>query len=496
MPVLTHPVPDISPADAGEILATHWKLQGTVRPLPGERERNFHVYTADDREFVLKVTSPLEDAAALDLQAAALAHVAAEMPSVPVPRPVPAADGSRIAHHVIGGEGHAARLLTWLQGRPLAEVSPQEPALLRAIGESLGSLARALSSFEHPAARRALKWDLGAPGWIAGYIDRVADATRRAQITRILEDFNGVVGPVLRATRSSVVHNDANDHNLLVALDSDGAMAPSGIIDFGDLLLSHPACDLAIAIAYAMMGKPDPLTAAAHVVAGYHASYPLTEGEIALLFPLARTRLAVSLVNSALQSDTSPDNTYLQISADGAGRLLDQLDGTHERLAEYRFRHACGLGPCPASVPVADWLTKNTGQFAPLLAAKLNADNTHVHDFSVTSGTIGSIDDWRDQRRFSLVVDAELAAAGNRVGIGRYDEVRAIYTTDLFRVEGNDGPEWRTVHLGIDVGAASGTPIHVPLAGKVHSLHDNDAPGDYGPTIVLEHAATGSRPAF
>jgi len=496
MPVLTHPVPDISTADAGEILATHWRIQGTVRPLPGERERNFHVYTAEGREFVLKVASPLEDPAALDLQASAMAHVAARAPSVPIPRLAPAADGGRVVHHVVGGESHAARLLTWLPGRPLAEVSPHRPALLRAIGESLGSLARALSSFEHPASRRALKWDLAASGWIADHVHRVSGDARRAQIGRILEDFTSAVSPALGATRSSVVHNDANDWNLLVAVDADGAMAPSGIIDFGDLLLSHPACDLAIAIAYAMTGKPDPLTAAAHVVAGYHASFPLTEGEIALLFPLARTRLAVSLVNAALQADVSPDNPYLQISADAAGRLLDQLDEIHQRLAEYRFRNACGFVPCPASVPIAGWLTMNARRFAPLFDAPLSADKTLIHDFSVTSGTIGSVDDWRDQRRFSRVVDAELAAANVRVGIGRYDEVRAIYTTDLFRVEGNDGPEWRTVHLGIDVGASPGTAIHVPFEGKVHSFRDNNAPGDYGPTVVLEHDATDGRPAF
>ena len=496
MPALTHPVPDVSPADADEILATHWRMQGTVRPLAGERDRNFHVYTTDGREFVLKVASPLDDAAALELQAAALAHVAARMPSLPVPRLVPAVDGSRVVQHGIGGEDHPARLLTWLPGTPLADVAPHTPALLRAIGESLGSLARTLSAFEHPAARRALKWDLAAPGWIADYVHRVPDETRRATITRILEDFTRVVSPALRATRSSVVHNDANDHNLLVAVDEDGAMAPSGIIDFGDLLLSHPACDLAIAIAYVMMGKPDPLTAATHLVAGYHAAFPLTEGEIALLYPLARTRLAVSLVNSALQANAAPDNEYLQVSADGAGRLLDQLDGTHERLAEYRFRHACDLPPCQASVPVANWLSKNASRFAPLLGASLDPDDTFVHDFSVTSVTIGSIEDWRDQRRFSRVVDEEVAAAKARVGIGRYDEVRAIYTTDLFRVEGNEGPEWRTVHLGIDVGAAPGTAIHAPLEGKVHSLRDNDAPGDYGPTVVLEHATTDTRPVF
>jgi 4-aminobutyrate aminotransferase-like enzyme len=86
--------------------------------------------------------------------------------------------------------------------------------------------------------------------------------------------------------------------------------------------------------------------------------------------------------------------------------------------------------------------------------------------------------------------------SGALFGVGRYDEVRAIYTTDLFRVEGNDGPEWRTVHLGIDVDAPAGTAIHAPLDGFVHSARDNDAPGDYGPTIVLEHPGDGERPTF
>jgi 4-aminobutyrate aminotransferase-like enzyme/Ser/Thr protein kinase RdoA (MazF antagonist) len=496
MPAVTHPLPDVSDADVTDILATHWRLQGAARPLPGERDRNFHVYTSDAREFVLKIASPLEDASAIELQMAALGHLASHAPSVPVPRVVPAVDGRPVVPHSVGGEALSARLLTWLPGRPLAGVSPHAPALLRAIGQSLGSLARALSAFQHPAARRSLKWDLAAPDWIADHVQHVADPGQRARVDRILGEFTQHVRPALGDTRRAVVHNDANDYNILIAPGSDGALAPSGIIDFGDLLESHPACDLAIAITYAMLAKPDPVSAAAHVVAGYHEAHPLTEQEIALLFPLARTRLAVSLVNSALQATASPDNTYLQVSAAGAAGLLEKLDGTHSRLAEYRFRNACGLAPCPASVAVATWLADHRKEFAPVFGAPLQPGAVHVHDFSVTSDTIGSIDDWRDQRRFSQRVDEELVASRARVGIGRYDEVRAIYTTDLFRVEGNDGPEWRTVHLGIDVGAAPGTPIHAPLAGTVHSLRDNDAPGDYGPTVVLEHAATDDRPVF
>src|SRR6187399_1470251 len=244
MPVLTHPLPDVTAANASEILATHWGIHGTLRPLPGERERNFHVYTADGREFVLKVASPLEDAGAIDLQVAALAHIADKLPSAPVPRLVASSEGSRVVHQVIGGELHAARLLTWLPGQPMAEVSPHSPALLRAVGGSLGAVTGGLASFEHPAARRGLKWDLAASDWIADHVHRVTDGSRRAEVEKILARFTRDVRPALAATRSSVIHNDANDYNLLVTPDSDGTLAPSGLIDFGDLLQSHPACDL------------------------------------------------------------------------------------------------------------------------------------------------------------------------------------------------------------------------------------------------------------
>jgi 4-aminobutyrate aminotransferase-like enzyme len=302
--------------------------------------------------------------------------------------------------------------------------------------------------------------------------------------------------PALRLTRSGVVHNDANDYNVLVSFPPDGAPAVSGLIDFGDLIHTHVVCDAAIAVAYAMMGKPDPVTAACSLIAGYHESFPLTEQELALVMPLARMRLVVSVVNAALQSRQEPDNEYLQVSAQGAWDLLGQLESVAPALAECRLREACGLAPSPAGAAVAAWLSRRRGSFAQLLDRPFDDSLVLVHDFSVGSQRIGTFDTWRDQRRFSRLVEEELAAERRAFGIGRYDEVRAIYTTDLFRVPGNDGPEWRTVHLGIDGGAAPGTAVHAPIAAVVHGLRDNHAPGDYGPTVILEHPQQDGRPVF
>ncbi|MCX6708891.1 MAG: peptidoglycan DD-metalloendopeptidase family protein [Candidatus Woesearchaeota archaeon] len=67
-----------------------------------------------------------------------------------------------------------------------------------------------------------------------------------------------------------------------------------------------------------------------------------------------------------------------------------------------------------------------------------------------------------------------------RVGIGRYNENRTIYArSPLFA--------GRTVHLGIDIFAPTGTPVYAPLDGKIHSFQNNAHFGDYGPTIILQH---------
>jgi peptidoglycan LD-endopeptidase LytH len=74
---------------------------------------------------------------------------------------------------------------------------------------------------------------------------------------------------------------------------------------------------------------------------------------------------------------------------------------------------------------------------------------------------------------------------GQPVRAGGYGEDRSLYTQALFAP---DGEEPRTVHLGIDIFAPAGADVMTPLAGRVHSSRVNEAPGDYGPTIILEHA--------
>ena len=85
--------------------------------------------------------------------------------------------------------------------------------------------------------------------------------------------------PCCQDLRQSAIHNDANDYNVLVSGDQSRLTGfprdkhPTwlfGLVDFGDMVHSFTVGDLAVAIAYAILDKPDPLAAAAQVAAGYH----------------------------------------------------------------------------------------------------------------------------------------------------------------------------------------------------------------------------------
>ncbi|MEO0787525.1 MAG: peptidoglycan DD-metalloendopeptidase family protein [Bacteroidota bacterium] len=73
-------------------------------------------------------------------------------------------------------------------------------------------------------------------------------------------------------------------------------------------------------------------------------------------------------------------------------------------------------------------------------------------------------------------------------GYGGYLEKRTVYSAANYESVVNGQIRRRNLHLGFDMWTfEAGTIVYAPLAGRVHSLQDNDLPRDYGPTIILEH---------
>src|SRR4051812_17203658 len=103
-------------------------LDAEPRPLPGELDRN---YALDGH--VLKLHAAGTDAAWLDLQDAAMAHVAGRTGEVATPRLRPARDG---AARVVTGDG-VARVLTWVPGTPWATLPAHDAEALASLGRAV-----------------------------------------------------------------------------------------------------------------------------------------------------------------------------------------------------------------------------------------------------------------------------------------------------------------------------------------------------------------------
>ncbi len=470
-------------------------LDARARALPGEYDDNFHL-CSNGRDFVLKVMHPARERGLVEMQCAALAHLARRAPALALPRVEPTRDGQPTAiANDAGGAERIVWMLTYVAGRVLADARPHGEQLLLSLGRLLGQLDRGLADFDHPAAHRELKWDMARAAWIRDHVHEIGDPSRRALVERFLGLYQAQVVPALPLLRHGIIHGDANDHNLVVG-DPRQEPREVSLIDFGDMHHGLLVAEPAVAAAYAILGEKDPIRAAANLVAGYHAALPLQENEIALLHALVGMRLAVSVTNSAQRKRLVPDDPYVTISEAPAWEALERLAKVPERLAHYGFREACGLPPLPHGPKIAAWLEGNGRSAAPVLGHDLRTTECLVFDLSVSSLLLGADPAAAEAEALTRTLFGEMEKAGVAVGVGRYDEARALYSSELFGGPLDPREERRTVHLGIDLFAAPGSPIHAPLDGVVHAIANNQAPLDYGPLVILRHAAGDGRELF
>src|SRR5260221_10589686 len=123
-------------------------------------------------------------------------------------------------------------------------------------------------------------------------LNHIGDRSRRRFVDLFFSLYEAEVVPALSRLRRSVIYGDANDHNVLVGAPWPQPRKVAGVIDFGDMHYGLTVSELAIASAYGILGKKDPLQAASAVATGYHKAFPLEEAELAVLFPLIAMRLA------------------------------------------------------------------------------------------------------------------------------------------------------------------------------------------------------------
>jgi 4-aminobutyrate aminotransferase-like enzyme/Ser/Thr protein kinase RdoA (MazF antagonist) len=333
---------------AERIVSEIYAIEGSATSLPSERDQNFLIKTqkpdreggCNNEQFVLKIANSEELLEFLELQNQMIGFLGACRIDLEFPRIVPAKTGESVARITDeDGREHFVRLLTWIEGECFAEVQSHRRQLLASLGRALAQMDAALVKFSHPAAHRDFYWDLRNAARAQELIGFLPDH-RRPLVERFFAEWERIGWSRLRF---SVIHNDANDYNILVRGAEPSDCRVTAILDYGDVVHSATVCNLAVALAYVMLGKPNPISAAAQVVAAYHETYPLTESEIEVLYTLAVTRLCCSVCYAAKQTRDVPDNEYLNISNAPAWALLEKLSSVPVEWPTRMFRYACGV---------------------------------------------------------------------------------------------------------------------------------------------------------
>jgi 4-aminobutyrate aminotransferase-like enzyme/Ser/Thr protein kinase RdoA (MazF antagonist) len=478
--------PAFTSTQIDQILADHYGLTGAQTTLESERDQNIAVDTGDAK-FVLKIANVAEDLEFLELQSNAMAHLAKS--GYPfAPAQIENKSGQNIFTVELNGQRHAIRLISFISGPLLSAQIPSTQALTN-LGSAIGQLSASLQGFSHPAANRPnFEWNLDNVLALKSMCADIENHENAQRVDALFERYETLIQPKLINLRNAVLYQDANDNNIIV--DPNDASQIKGVFDFGDMCFGRQINELAVCMAYALLGQEDIYTAAHALVRGYTSAFALTEPELEVLFDLARMRLVSSVCMSSHQAKKYPDNEYLKISQQPAFELLKRLESVDVGFMTALFRDAAGFEAVKGGKEVTAFLKANRKHLSPMFLPDFRYQRRFVipadgSDPRVPDLSAEEFDGWFNAKRAQL---------NTRYGIGRYGEDRTVYQTAAFASPAS--PERRTMHMGLDVFVDANEPLYAPIAGTVYTIHDNAIHLDYGPTLILQHKTDDGTPFY
>lgn len=254
------------------------------------------------------------------------------------PQPILFIDGSYIKSLEIDGENRICRMLSFIDGDFFGNIKHTKE-LFGSFGKFLAEMDADLQKHANTTIKaRQWGWDSQYFYLNKKYIEDIPKAKDRSIVRYFFNQYEAIINPILPYLRKQIIHNDANEWNVLTKRGK-----VTGIIDFGDLAHSFLINELAVAISYACYDKENPVEWASVILKAYHKVLPLEEIELKILYYLIAVRLSISVCNSAHSKIINPDNTYASSSEKHAWKMLYLWLKTSPITAENTFRAAAGF---------------------------------------------------------------------------------------------------------------------------------------------------------
>jgi Ser/Thr protein kinase RdoA (MazF antagonist) len=164
-------------------LAEHYGIEGVLRRLPGEN-LNYLVETGTGQRYVAKIVDDDMPPEVVEMEFKAIEHAE----SVGFPLQLPRILKNRQGNIETGiklplSSLKRLRLLSFINGTLLADISDISDELLKNVGISLARYNLAMQGFEHPAAQRNHRWNLARAGQHRDKISLLEDAVKQELLT-------------------------------------------------------------------------------------------------------------------------------------------------------------------------------------------------------------------------------------------------------------------------------------------------------------------------
>ncbi|BEI80860.1 hypothetical protein CcaverHIS002_0200200 [Cutaneotrichosporon cavernicola] len=432
--------PFVTAEDALAVARTSYSLDGSVKELGSNQDRNF-LLTTSGPQYLLKFDNDAFSTSELEAQNDALLHLSAA--GISGPTPIRDNTGAWISSATVNGRIVRVRLLSFVQGESLVSDGHFFPSIISRLGGLAGRVAASLSLAPVPLLERDLQWDMrNAMTVIEAYAPSIADEPRRTAVLAKARE----AWPLVTAHNLPVqmIHGDITDDNVVGLRDTLGRVRPETVIDWGDLSAGWRVAELAVTLSCIMHHNRGHPLDAMPAVAAFDKEVKLTDAELAALWPLVVLRGAVVVASGAHQLALEPDNTYVAERVAHEWHIFDTSAQLDFKIAHAAVRAVTRRPDEPAPKPKSQLLDTDV----EIEYVRLDSTSPHLH------------------RGVFLAQDAEERVIAEVVRSGKvpafaYSEPRLTRTT----TPGFDAPE--TTPLFFAARVPPGTQLRAPFSGQL-----------------------------
>tara|TARA_Y100001970_G_C14247341_1_gene869247 strand:- start:3977 stop:4993 length:1017 start_codon:yes stop_codon:yes gene_type:complete len=316
--------PSFSIKEAMDVIQHHFNFQTyyNLDELYSDRDQNFF-FKDTSKKYILKIFNHAEDLSTINLQLDAIKYISKKNINILLPNPK-----SDIIEIFKDGKKFRSVVYEYIDGyfysdKQLTDQNYNE------LGKFIGEISTALIGFQNSGSKRNFEWDIQNINFIYDRIKYIDLQSNQNIICYFLNEYEKNVVPYLDNLRMSVIHNDCNDHNILINKHKKSL----GLIDFGDMIYSFQVLEPAVCMAYLSLKAKNIKSAFFSFLQGYRSCFPLQENELKCIMYIVCFRLCISVSMSAWRKSLFPDNKYLTISEKSAWMTLEYFK--NENLNEW-----------------------------------------------------------------------------------------------------------------------------------------------------------------